>query len=99
METKRYLGDSIYIDVDDSIPGQFVLTTEDGITVSNTIYINHQIVKEVIQYLADLDAEADKAIRKAMLNREEAMWNDGELPCHCCHRVGAHLPGCPELDM
>ncbi len=37
---KAYVGDGIYMEYDPDAPiGAFILTTEDGISVQNTIYI------------------------------------------------------------
>jgi hypothetical protein len=64
MDFKRYLGDGVLIEVDYSIPGQFRLTTEDGISVTNEIYIDHRIVAALNQYIADFNQAANDAIEK-----------------------------------
>jgi hypothetical protein len=62
MDFKRYLGDGVFIEVDYAIPGQFRLTTEDGINVSNEIYIDHRIIVALNQYIADFNQAASEAI-------------------------------------
>lgn len=32
------------------------------------------------------------------IDKEEARWNGHEESCRHCHRIGGHLPGCPELE-
>lgn len=45
--TKEYLGDSVYIDFDGN---GFLLTTEDGITVSNSIYLELEVLLALERY-------------------------------------------------
>jgi hypothetical protein len=66
METKGYLGDGVYIDVDKSLPGQFTLTTNNGIEDINTIHINREIVERLNAYIAALNAETNRVIHEAM---------------------------------
>lgn len=76
MELKRYLGDGVYINIDHSIPGQFVMTTENGIETTNEIYIDYRIIKALNEYLADLDREANQTYldtAKAILNGGKAI--------------------------
>ena len=46
---KKYLGDGVYADIEH---GRLVLTTEDGISVTNTIYLEPEIVEALCDYLA-----------------------------------------------
>ncbi len=49
MPTKAYLGDSVYVDMWE--PGGLVLTTEDGIQVTNRIYLEPKVVIALLRYL------------------------------------------------
>lgn len=48
---KRYLGDSVYADVEN---GMLKLTTEDGISTTNTVYLGAQVWEALQQYMEDL---------------------------------------------
>lgn len=49
---KTYLGDGVYADVDNA--GQLVLTTEDGINTTNTIYLEPEVVFALFEYIKEL---------------------------------------------
>ncbi len=51
---KEYLGDGVYCDFDGY---HLVLTTEDGLTVSNTIYLDESVVLSLVKYLGNLKAQ------------------------------------------
>ena len=51
MGAKRYLGDAVYVDVE---RGRLKLTTEDGISASNTIYLEPEVYAALIAYVADV---------------------------------------------
>ncbi len=51
--TKRYLGDGVYADVDDAC-GSIVLTTEDGIRATNTIYLEPEVIASLLRYIGDV---------------------------------------------
>ena len=46
-ETKRYLGDGAYVDFDGY---GIMLTTENGISVTNEIYLEPQVYAALVQY-------------------------------------------------
>ena len=48
---KTYLGDGVYVDHDGY---QIVLTTEDGIRATNTIYMEPEVLKALKEYIASL---------------------------------------------
>lgn len=50
---KTYLGDGVYADIDS---GMIKLTTEDGISVANTIYLESDVVANLITYINQLKA-------------------------------------------
>lgn len=52
---KEYLGDGVYIQIDTI--GRIILTVEDGISISDTIYIDQTIMKGIINYLEKLSKE------------------------------------------
>lgn len=48
---KTYLGDGVYLDQE---PGRLVLTTEDGISVTNTIYLEEEVLAALVKRLGRL---------------------------------------------
>lgn len=51
---KEYLGDSVYIEVEN---GAFKITTEDGIEVTNTIFLELEIYRALVKYATRALAE------------------------------------------
>ena len=49
--TKAYIGDGVYVDRDDR---GLVLTTEDGVRVTNTIYLEAEVWAALIEYVQAL---------------------------------------------
>lgn len=49
MKDKEYLGDSVYAEINDA--GQIVLTTENGMDASNTIYLEPEVMRALIEYV------------------------------------------------
>lgn len=47
--TKQYIGDGVYADIEN---GMLKLTTEDGISVQNTIYLGHTEFSILLEYFA-----------------------------------------------
>lgn len=47
MKNKRYLGDGAYVDYDGF---GLVLTTEDGISATNTIYLEPKVWDALVEY-------------------------------------------------
>lgn len=48
---KRYLGDGVYIEIQN---GQYVLTTENGLDATNTIYFEPEIMDQLIKYVKEV---------------------------------------------
>ncbi len=48
LGNKSHLGDGVYVDFDGS--GSIVMTTEDGIEVSNTIYLEPEVLRALDEY-------------------------------------------------
>ena len=48
MIGKEYLGDSVYAEI---VNGMVKLTTEDGISVSNTIYLESLVLQALTEYV------------------------------------------------
>lgn len=46
--SKSYLGDGAYVDV---YGGMLKLTTEDGVSETNTIFLEPQVLKALLQYI------------------------------------------------
>lgn len=49
---KRYLGDSVYVQLEPS--GQLKLTTEDGVGTTNTIYLEGEVYLELVRYVKEM---------------------------------------------
>jgi len=47
-KTKRYLGDGVYAEM--TIEG-LVLTTEDGVSVTNTIYLEPEVFDALVKFV------------------------------------------------
>ena len=48
LETKTYIGDSVYAEV---VDGMILLTTENGYGPSNSIYLERQTYDELVRYV------------------------------------------------
>ena len=65
--TKQYLGDGVYADIEG---GMIKLTTENGYGVSNTIYLEPELVAELVRYATNqteliLEQKLPPEIKKA----------------------------------
>jgi formylmethanofuran dehydrogenase subunit D len=50
MKKKEYIGDSVYVEVNDF--GQIILTTEQGDgKASNTIYLEPEVFRALVEYV------------------------------------------------
>lgn len=56
--TKAYLGDGVYVDFDGHA---LVLTTENGIQVTNTIVLESDVYSNLLEYVNRLKDEAKNA--------------------------------------
>lgn len=56
VTSKRYLGDAVYVDFDGY---SVVLTTEDGIRSTNTIYLESGVMQSLLEYFQDLKAKME----------------------------------------
>ena len=45
---KQYLGDSVYAEYDEN--GQIILTTENGLDVTNKIYLEPEVLQALVRY-------------------------------------------------
>lgn len=59
---KRYLGDSVYVEINDY--GQIVLTTENGDRPTNTILLEPEVFSELTQYVCTTNR-----LRKSLLDK------------------------------
>jgi len=50
-ETKQYIGDGVYVDFDGYM---LILTTEDGVVVNNTIALEPDIWRNLVNYVTEL---------------------------------------------
>ena len=53
---KEYLGDSVYVELNEH--GQLVLTTSDGISVSNTICLEPEVFGALVRFVKELENDA-----------------------------------------
>lgn len=53
---KEYLGDGCYVDFDGYA---LVLTTEDGLSIQNTVVLEPEVYGALLEYVARLKAKAD----------------------------------------
>lgn len=53
---KRYLGDGVYV-APWAKCGGIILTTEDGIRTTNTIYLEDRVVQMLTEYLIEMEEE------------------------------------------
>lgn len=56
-DLKRYLGDAVYVDFDGF---SYVLTTEDGIRVTNRIVLEREVYAELTRYVEALNRTAER---------------------------------------
>lgn len=54
MSRKAYLGDSVYADFDEH---SIVLTTENGVEATNTIYLEPQVVENLTDFIESIYGE------------------------------------------
>ncbi len=52
--TKEYLGDGVYVDVEH---GSLKLTTEDGISATNTIWLAPEVASALVDYIKSICAQ------------------------------------------
>lgn len=50
MSKKAYIGDGVYVELDDRMGG-VVLTTEDGISISNQIFMEPLVLRHFMDYI------------------------------------------------
>lgn len=50
MSDKLYIGDSVYVEKDDF--NGIILTTENGISTSNSIVLEPEVINSLLMYLA-----------------------------------------------
>lgn len=50
MVEKRYLGDGVYAEIES---GMIKLTTEDGVSVTNTIFLEVEVYRALVQYFEE----------------------------------------------
>lgn len=60
MDVKAYLGDGVYVAVDPR--GEFVLTTEDGIRATNTIYLEREVVDALLLFVSHARERSAKEV-------------------------------------
>lgn len=58
---KEYLGDGVYVEVK---TGSLLLTTENGTSVQNEIYLEPEVLRGLVEY-ADAREKEAKALREA----------------------------------
>ena len=72
---KRYLGDGVYVDFDGF---QIVLTTEDGLRATNTIYLEPEVVNALFRFAQQVDRGIRDAFPKDEEKGEPVMWDSSK---------------------
>jgi hypothetical protein len=73
---KAYLGDGAYVDLG-AFPGEVVITTEDGISVQNSVVLDMNALRILIGWLRLMKLiEQDDRQHEAMLSALEFIVND-----------------------
>lgn len=52
---KSYLGDSVYIEKDDLVPGAITLSVENGVVASCAIFMEFEVIRAFVQYIARIE--------------------------------------------
>jgi hypothetical protein len=79
MRPKMYLGDSVYISYDGF---QFCLTTENGGSPSNTIFLDHEVVTNLIFYCKRaMEATVQVTVKETETEIAEMETADQEALC------------------
>jgi len=84
--TKEYLGDAVYVDFDGHM---LTLTTENGISVTNTIHLEPEVYGALTQYVQRLCQP--KSSKPGIGDVVGVMWNE-ELCIREIVDVGVHPP-------
>ena len=58
MSRQRYLGDSVYVELDD---GDVKLTTNNGYGDTNTIYLEESVINQLLKWLKEIVVDSNKA--------------------------------------
>lgn len=51
MANKRYIGDGVYAEWDDAWLDQLILYTDNGIAITNKIYLEPEVIENLLRYL------------------------------------------------
>ena len=90
---KVYLGDAVYVQLDDL--GRLVLTTEDGIRATNTIVMENEVYGALLAFVKRLNSrvawECPRCGGRGKGNFGDDMdspYDDDETTCATCHGTG-----------
>lgn len=61
MSNKAYIGDGVYVEFDGYY---YILTTEDGIRTTNTIYLEPRVTKDFLEYITRTEDKNGQAERE-----------------------------------
>ena len=56
MKGKRYIGDGVYVEMNEQ--SQLVLTTENGMSTTNTIYLEPEVWVELVRYVQGTEGKS-----------------------------------------
>ena len=76
MIGKTYLGDGVYADVEN---GMLKLTTENGIAVTNTIYLGPRELAAMHEFITVYGAQAERERKRAEATYEVVVGNIGTV--------------------
>lgn len=65
---KRYLGDGVYASTDNH---HIILTTENGLSAYNTIYLDDSVAKNFTRFMEDFTREVEQRLMDAAAQQQE----------------------------
>lgn len=63
---KKYIGDGVYVARDDAWPDMLVLTTENGVEITNTIMLEPAVWNALADYVERTDSDTTGAVENAL---------------------------------
>lgn len=89
---KRYLTDGVFVQ-SGSYVGEFILTTEDGVNVTNKIHLDPLAIKEFNRFVDDTKKHAAAEIEKAHAGDAQDPDAEPEQKCPRCGSTNGQYRG------